>query len=142
LEVEGASADLRPDVASLSILEPARRLVSALMVVWVVVGVIVDVLVVVEVDVLVDVLVDVKVGVGVLVGVFVGVLVRVFVGIGVAGAELLSLAVPFEPSFIIGGDPPSGESKKTPYRLTANGRVMRVIQSSQWLPISTTPGVI
>jgi hypothetical protein len=29
-----------------------------------------------------------------------------------------------------------------PYTLTGNGRVMSVVQSSQWLPISVPPGVI
>ena len=29
-----------------------------------------------------------------------------------------------------------------PYTLTGKGRVMSVVQSSQWLPISVPPGVI
>jgi len=29
-----------------------------------------------------------------------------------------------------------------PYTLTGNGKVIAVVQSSQWLPVSTTPNVI
>jgi hypothetical protein len=39
-------------------------------------------------------------------------------------------------------DPTDATEVEVPYTLTGKGRVMSVVQSSQWLPISVPPAVI